>query len=236
MAGTALDRAKPVVVVAAIALLTAALGVAASARVARHAQSPGQDPGAVAGQQGPDEQQGPGRMKPGPGMRGGPGGPGGFGGPGGMMGRMPGGMLGGPFGMLGVNLRAAELTEAQQKQVQAVVQSHREEQAAIAERMRAARAALQDAVAADAFDEAVIRAKAADVAAIEADAAVLQAKVRAEVLALLTPEQAQKVKDAPSRMRKDSPRQGGGRLQAPRKDVQEPAPKADEAPSLPVTV
>lgn len=227
MAGTVLDRAKPVVIVAAVALLTAALGVAASAHMGRGGQGQGQAPGAAGAQIGPGP-MGPGGMGRGPGMRGGPGGPAGFGG--------PGGMMGGPFGMLGVNLRAAELTEAQQKQVQAVVQSHREEQAAIGERMRAARAALQEAVEADAFDEAVIRAKAADVAAIEADAAVLRAKVRAEVLALLTPEQVQKVKDAPSRMRQDSPRQGAGRLRAPRKDVQEPAPKADEAPSLPVAV
>ncbi len=235
MAGTVLDRVKPVVVVAAVALLTAALGVAASAHMSRSAQDAGQDPGVAAGQRGPD-QPGPGRMKPGPGMRGGPGGPGGFGGPGGMMGRVPRGTMGGPFGMLGLNLRAAELTEAQQKQVQAAVQSHREEQAAIVERMRAARVALHEAVAADAFDEALIRAKAADVAAVEADAAVLRAKVRAEVVAILTPEQIQKVKEAPSRMRQDSPRQGAGRPRAPRKDVQEPAPQADEAPSLPVTV
>lgn len=215
MAGTVLDRAKPVVIVAAVALLTAALGVAASAHMARAGQAKGQSPGSTVERQGPGP-MGPGGMGRGPGMRGGPGGPGGF-----------GGMMGGPLGMLGPELRAVGLTSEQRTQVQAIVQSHREAQAAIGERLRAANAALREAVTAETFDEGNIRAKAAEVAAAEADAAVLRAKVRAEVFALLTPEQIQKAKELRGRTQ-DGPRKAPGRARAPRPgtQVQPPAPEA----------
>jgi len=204
--GTVLERAKTAVIVAAVAVLTAALGVAASAQMARAGQAKGQIPGGAAAQQAPGP-MGPGAMGRGPWLRGGPGG--------------PGGMMGGPFGMLGPELRAAGLSDEQWKQVQAVVESHRDEQTAIAERLGAASAALHQAVSADTFDEAAIRAKAAEVAAAQADASVLRAKIRADVLALLTPEQVQKARDARGKMLQAGPRRGPGgpgRVRAPRPD------------------
>jgi periplasmic protein CpxP/Spy len=57
-------------------------------------------------------------------------------------------------------------------------------------------------VEADTIDENAIRAKAADVAAVEADMAVLGAKVRAEILGLLTPEQLERVKQFRAEMQK----------------------------------
>jgi periplasmic protein CpxP/Spy len=182
------NRRFTIAVLAAVALLTGALGVAASAHMARAGQYEAQGPGSQGG--------------PPPGMMGqGPGGPGG-------RGRGPGG---GMFGMIGPELQALNLTDAQQKQVQAVLESYKSEQQSIRDRMQAAGKALNDAIAADPFDEAVIRAKAADQAAVEADSAVLQAKVRAAVYALLTPEQKQNMKELRDRMQSQAP-QGPGRI------------------------
>ncbi len=92
----------------------------------------------------------------------------------------------GLLGDLGPAIRHAEVTEDQQQQIRAVMDSHRDEFKAIGERMKAARDAMRAVVEADTIDENAIRAKAADVAAVEADQAVLGAKVRAEILGLLT--------------------------------------------------
>jgi Spy/CpxP family protein refolding chaperone len=207
-------RVKPIVTLAAVALLTCALGVAASAHMARRGQNGGQNAA------GPGDQGGQGRMGPGPGMRGGPGGPGGPG----------GGML----GMMGPALQALDLTDAQQTQVKAILASHRDEQQAVGEKMRAARKALNDAITAETLDEAIIRAKAADVAAVDADQAVLQAKTFAAVCALLTPEQIMKFKELRAEMN-DRPPRGPGRVR-PQQDTQAPEPQSHEAPSLPETV
>jgi Spy/CpxP family protein refolding chaperone len=120
-------------------------------------------------------------------------------GPGGPRG--PGGPMG-PLGDLGPAIRHAEVTEDQQQQIRAVMDSHRDEFRAIGERMKAARDAMRAVVEADTIDENAIRAKAADVATVEADQAVLGAKVRAEVLGLLTPEQLERVKQFRAEMEK----------------------------------
>jgi Spy/CpxP family protein refolding chaperone len=112
--------------------------------------------------------RGRGRGGPGPFGRGGPGGP-------------P------PFG--GLNLRALNLTEAQRGQVQGIMESHREETKAIGDRAFAARKALEDAVAADNFDEGTIRARAADLSTVETDMAVMRGRIHSEILQVLTPEQ-----------------------------------------------
>ena len=203
------------IVLGSVVLLTGALGVAVSAYMGSLGQSPGQGPG---GSGGPP----PGMMGQGPGGPGGPGGRG-FG---------PGGPGRGMFGMLGPELQAVALTDAQKKQVQAVLESFRADQAAIRDRMQPARKALNDAIAADAVDEAVIRTKAADLAAVEADAAVLQAKVRAAVYALLTPEQLQKIKELRVKM-PTGPRRGPGRIEQQESEREAPH---DTGPSLPETV
>ncbi len=115
-------------------------------------------------------------------------GPRGFMGPGG-----PGRGPGGPGGIV-PGLRGLDLTETQREQVKAAIDSHKTEFEAQAKAMQTARQALHAAVAADTFDEAAIRSKAADVAVVDADGAVLRAKVHSEVWALLTPEQQQKAK------------------------------------------
>ncbi len=122
--------------------------------------------------------------RPGPFM--GRGGPGRFGGPGGP---------GGPNGpAMGLPLQRLHLTEAQRAQVKAVFDGHEGDIKAVGDRMRPARKALRDAIAADTLDEATIRQKSADVAAVEADMNVLQARIHSEVWQLLTPEQQKEAK------------------------------------------
>ncbi len=102
---------------------------------------------------------------------------------------------GGPFGpMVMRGLRQLNLTEDQRGQLKSVMDSHKDEFKAIGERMMAAREALGDLVTSDAADVTAIRAKAAAVAVVEVDAALLRARVHAEVFALLTPEQQEKAK------------------------------------------
>jgi periplasmic protein CpxP/Spy len=125
----------------------------------------------------------------GPGMRGAPG-PGLQGGPRG----------GGPVGDLG--LRGIELTEAQREQVRSIMESHRDEFAGLREKLGAAHRAFAEATRSDAVDEAAIRAQSTAVANAMADEAILRARVRTEVHALLTAEQQQQLKDRQAEMQK----------------------------------
>ena len=98
------------------------------------------------------------------------------------------------FNMMLRGLRALDLTEAQRDQAKNALQSHKDEFKAIAREMIAARGALGDAVTADTIDQDAIRAASGRVAEVELSAALLRARVHAEVFALLTPEQQQKAK------------------------------------------
>jgi protein CpxP len=114
---------------------------------------------------------------------GGPGGPGGF----------------GPMGMLPMLGRAVALTDAQKDQLKAIADSHADEWRSLADRERTARAALNDAVTADAIDEAAIRQKSAEVAAVDADMAVARAHAHAEVWKILTADQKAQLKSLTKR-------------------------------------
>ena len=92
-------------------------------------------------------------------------------------------------------LRELNLTDAQRNSIRGAMQSHRDEFKAIARDAIAARSALGDAVTADTIDQNAIRALSAKVAEVELSAALLRARVHAEVFALLTPEQQQKAKE-----------------------------------------
>ena len=114
----------------------------------------------------------------------------GFGGPGF---RGPGGP-GGPLGSLlsihpELALRALDLTDAQQEQVRAIYQSHRAEADSLRQRADAAFQALRAAGQATPVDEGAITQQSQAFSGLIAEAAVLRAKVRGEVLAVLTPEQ-----------------------------------------------
>jgi protein CpxP len=124
----------------------------------------------------------------------GPGGPPPGGGPG--MGR--GGPMGGPM----LPLRALDLTEAQQAQVKSIVDSHQEEMRAAGQKIGAAREAMRTLLEADPIDEAAVRAKSIEVGAAEAELHILQAKLRNEMFAILTPEQLAKAKEMGPRKRR----------------------------------
>jgi protein CpxP len=120
----------------------------------------------------------------------GPGGPGrGPGGPGGPMGMLP--MLGPQIG----------LTDAQRDQIKAIAGSHKDEWKALADRERASRDGVNDAVNADAVDDGAIRQKVAEAAFVDADMAVARAHARAEVFQILTADQKAKLKEMQAQMK-----------------------------------
>ena len=205
---------KGILVLAGVAIVTAAVGFVTTAQLAAGARLGQEQKQTEPGGQRGFGPMGRGMMGPGgPGMRGGP---------------------GGPFGMAGLPLRELELTDTQREQVKAVMESHRDEQKAIGDRMQAARKALHEAIAADTFDETAVRAKAAEIGAVEADAAVLQARIKSEIFAILTPEQVKKAKDLRSQM-ENRMKDGRGRGMRPHPRP-EPDPRAEDGFSLPETV
>ena len=125
------------------------------------------------------------RGQGGPGRFGGPGGPGRFGGPGGP---------GGPMGLLPMFPLQLGLSDAQRDQIKTIAESHKDEWKALADHGRMAHEALNDAVTADAFDEALIRSRSAEVAVADADMAVARGRAQAEVFQILTAEQKTQLK------------------------------------------
>jgi Spy/CpxP family protein refolding chaperone len=121
-------------------------------------------------------------------------GPGGRGGPGGPMGMLP---------MLGHQL---DLTDAQKDQIKVIADAHKEDWNGLAQRARAAHGALNQAVTAESVDEALIRQRSADAAAVDADLAIARARVHAEVLQILTPEQKAKLKTLHAEMKNRGPK------------------------------
>lgn len=114
---------------------------------------------------------------------------GGPGGPGGAMGFLE------PFPMLASQLG---LSDTQMQQIKSIATSHADEWKALLDKERAARQALQTAIASTQFDELTIRQRSAELAAVEADAAVARARARAEAIALLTADQQAKLKEIES--------------------------------------
>ncbi len=129
-------------------------------------------------------------------------------GPGGPMGprggRMGGPMTGGPmgpggFGDLRMLAGRLGLSDEQKTQVKSILESHRADFKALADRAFQAHQALNAAVRADTVDEGAIRSASAAVAAVEADMAVARARTRAEVFQVLTPDQQTQAKQLQAR-------------------------------------
>jgi Spy/CpxP family protein refolding chaperone len=118
--------------------------------------------------------------------RGGPGGPGGPGG--------RGGRFGGPMGF-GVDPR--DLSDAQREQIKAIRDRHAAELKPLIEQSQAARTALHDNVLAGGGN---LRGLALDLGKAEGDLAFANAGVELEMLAVLTPEQRQKMQDRQKEM------------------------------------
>jgi periplasmic protein CpxP/Spy len=99
------------------------------------------------------------------------------------------GMRGGFHG-----LRQLGLSDEQRQEVRRIMELHKAERQAIGERLREARRAQSEAVMAVPVDESAVRARSAELAKVETEAAVLRARMHAEVYNVLTPEQQEKAK------------------------------------------
>ena len=98
------------------------------------------------------------------------------------------------MGMLPMLGREIGVTGAQRDQVKAIADAHTDEWKALADRGRAAHIALDDAITADAINEAAIRQKSAEASAVDADIAVARAHAHAEVMQILTADQKAQLK------------------------------------------
>ena len=94
-----------------------------------------------------------------------------------------------------LGLRGIELTDAQREQVRSIMDSHQAEFQQVHQKVREGHRTLAEATNADTIDEGAIRTRSAAVATAMADEAILRAKVRAEVFAILSAEQQQQLKD-----------------------------------------
>jgi protein CpxP len=86
------------------------------------------------------------------------------------------------------------LSDDQRQEVRRIMELHKAERQAIGQRLREARRAQSDAVMTVPVDESAVRARSAELAKVETEAAVLRARVHAEVYNVLTPEQQEKAK------------------------------------------
>ncbi len=121
-------------------------------------------------------------------------------------------LLGGPTAFLGP-LRAAaarlDLSETQREQIRSILQSHRSEWQALADRERQARAALATAIAESPLDEVTIRQRASELASVQADAAVAAGRAWAEVAGVLTSDQLERLRQISGRTGRRLGQRGG---------------------------
>jgi periplasmic protein CpxP/Spy len=105
-------------------------------------------------------------------------------------GRGPGGRGPGGFGRGGgLPLRGLNLTDAQEQQVRTLTQQYREQNRAAGEKLRAAFDAQRNAVETVPVNEGLIRSTTQELAEAQTEAALQQARLHADIFALLTPEQ-----------------------------------------------
>jgi Spy/CpxP family protein refolding chaperone len=107
---------------------------------------------------------------------------------------------GGLLGVLGPMARQLNLSDAQKERVKSIAASHRDDMKALGDRAIAAHQALEASVTAETFDEATIRSRSTEVAAVEADMAVARARIRTEILQVLTSEQQAQLKQMQAQM------------------------------------
>ena len=111
--------------------------------------------------------------------------------------RGPGHGMRGPMGggAFGPEFRFLDLTEEQRAQLRKIREARQAEFKDAGDKLRTARQGMRALIEADSINESAIRAKSTEVAAAEAEMAILNARVRAESLQVLTPEQQQKLKE-----------------------------------------
>jgi periplasmic protein CpxP/Spy len=100
---------------------------------------------------------------------------------------------GGPGGA-GLPLAQLNLTDAQREQIRSITEQRPDQGQQLQERLRAAVDAQRKAVETLPVNEGAIRAAAQELALAEAEVAIQRAHTRADVFAILTPEQQEQVK------------------------------------------
>jgi Spy/CpxP family protein refolding chaperone len=205
------NAAKGVGIGAAILVLTLGMAGASSAQPPQGGRPAG------VGMPPPPPPHGPAGPGGGDGRGFGPGRPGDFGGR----------MMGPLGGLLTLNpdvpLAGLNLTDAQREQVRTILQGHRAEGRALMDRARVAMDAMQKATDGTAIDEAAAIERGQALGTAIGEAAVLRARVRTEVLAILTPQQQAEAK-AMAADRKERQRKGMDRMPPP------PRPRPDGVP------
>lgn len=116
-------------------------------------------------------------------------------------------------GMGGPEFRFLDLTEDQRAQLKKIRDARQPEFKAAGDKLRTARQGMRALIAADSINESAIRAKSQEVAAAEADVAILNAKVRAESLQILTSEQQAKLKELRANRQNNTKQRQGRRGQ-----------------------
>ena len=104
-------------------------------------------------------------------------------------------LMTGQLGKLMTLRSELNVTPEQKQKIQAIIKSHKAEIAAVAQPLVDKRRALREAVSAKTPDEKAIRAASDDLGKAIGGAAVLASKVKAEVRAVMTPEQMRKIEE-----------------------------------------
>ena len=104
----------------------------------------------------------------------------------------------GPRGRLSVpggEFRGLDLSEAQREQIRTLTQQYRESGQAIRDELRQAQEAQREALAVVPVNDGLIRSTTQALIFAQTETAIAQARLRADVLALLTPDQLQTMED-----------------------------------------
>jgi Spy/CpxP family protein refolding chaperone len=104
-----------------------------------------------------------------------------------------------------------ELTDDQRAEIEAIVETSREQSQTLREQLAEARQAYRDAHEPGTFDEAEARAHAQSQADLHAEIMVIRMKTKADVYNVLTPEQQEELKEILDLLGDLGPRRGGKR-------------------------
>jgi Spy/CpxP family protein refolding chaperone len=126
-------------------------------------------------------------------------------GPTSVQGPPPGGPGGPPGGMDMRLLLQLDLTDAQQQQIKALLDQQRTDLQPYQEQLWQAREAMQAAVEADTFDEAVVRGLAVSEGQATTELSVIRARTQAAISRLLTTEQRAKLAELRQQRRPPAP-------------------------------
>jgi protein CpxP len=125
-------------------------------------------------------------------------------------------------GNAGLALGALNLTDAQQEQIRALRQQHREQTRAVAMRLREALQAQRNAAEAMPFNEQAIRATTQELVEAQTEMALQQARLRGDIYNLLTADQQAEV----AKLREDrDARQAQRRQRLQQRQQRQPAPR-----------